>query len=114
MQPSIQVRTVYNHPTHLLKHLAGVARLQNIIQIGAECIVCSPLGPSLNPSVILMNELDISLLKASNEEQTLADLEEVGLFNTDPDYVDPGRRSSRWGDLAEAAAALASRNVHKV
>jgi hypothetical protein len=47
VQPTVQVRTVYNHSKYLHKHPAGAARLQNVIEIGAECIVFSPLGPSI-------------------------------------------------------------------
>lgn len=103
-QASLQVRTVYNHPLYLVKHPAGTGRLQNILQLGAECIVFNPLGPS----IMSLEELDHSLLKAYNDEQTPADIEQLELFKTRPDFVDDRRGSKSWGDLAKEGVAHAN------
>jgi hypothetical protein len=75
---------LYNHPLYPVKHPAGTERLHNIIQIGAECVVFDPLGPS----IMSLEELDHSLLRAYNDEQTPADIEHLRLFETNPDFVD--------------------------
>jgi hypothetical protein len=75
-QASLQVRTVYKHPLYLAKHPGDADRLQNITQISAECVVFDPMGPS----IMSLEELDHSLLKAFNNERTAADIDEVRLL----------------------------------
>jgi hypothetical protein len=108
-QTSLQVRTVYNHPLYLDKHPGGGGRLQNIIQIGTECIVFNPLGPS----IMSLEELDHSLLEAFNKEQTPADIEEVELLETKADCIVPRHGPRSCGDLAQAARALANHTLTK-
>ncbi|EOA82635.1 uncharacterized protein SETTUDRAFT_34181 [Exserohilum turcica Et28A] len=55
-----------------------------------------------------VEQLDYSLLDAFNDEQTPADLAEIELFETDPDFIDPRCGSKSWKDLAEVVVALAN------
>lgn len=108
-QTSIQVRTIFNYPLYQAKHPAGVARLQNMIQIGLECVVFDPLGPS----IMSLEELDHSMWEDFNNEQTPADIEEIELFKARPDIIDTRRGSMMWRDLAEVAGLLANRTLTK-
>jgi hypothetical protein len=103
-ETNLQARTVYNHRSYLAKHPGGADRLQNIIQTGAKCIIFDPLGPN----VLSMEELDRELMKALNEQQTPADLEQVQLFETNPEYLDPRYKLKSWGDLARLATGFAN------
>jgi hypothetical protein len=103
-ETNLQARTVYNHRSYLAKHPGGADRLQNIIQTGAKCIIFDPLGPN----VLSMEELDCELMKAFNEQQTPADLEQVQLFETNPGYLDPRYKPKSWGDLARLATGFAN------
>lgn len=76
-QTRIHTGTVFNFRTYHAKHPAGIARLQNVIQIDEDYLIFDPTG---SKNILSKPELDQRLMEQYNAPQSTDDLEKLSMW----------------------------------
>jgi hypothetical protein len=97
-QSRIQVRTVFNHPTYILKHPGGHARLYNVIQVDNDIIFFDPDAPQ---NIISEADLEQLLLQNYNAPRNYADEETLWLWRENPEHIHPHFAPKDFGAMAK-------------
>ena len=97
-RPRTQVRTVYNHPTYILKHPGDHARLYNVIQVDNDIIFFDPDAPKI---IISEADLEQLLLQYYNAHRYYADEGTLWLWRENVEYIHPHFAPKNFGAMAK-------------
>ncbi|KAK0370950.1 hypothetical protein CLIM01_11702 [Colletotrichum limetticola] len=101
----IHTRTFYNHRTYLVKHPAGMGRLQNVTQIDEKYCV---FEPSDSQNLLSPAQLEQKLMHQYNAPQTAADLETFCIWDALPDRQHAHFRQFTLGDCSAVGKGIAN------
>ncbi|EHA21827.1 hypothetical protein ASPNIDRAFT_53663 [Aspergillus niger ATCC 1015] len=110
-QTRIQIKTIHNHESYLAKHLGGLRRLENVVQVDDDYIIFDPGAPQ---AILSRSGLEEKLMKAYNAPQSFADAERTWMYTTFPTYVHPDFAPKNWGSLAEEAKKYANHTLNEI